>query len=337
MSYKLAIASHSLGRAAVHKLSDKLDQAAKYGYKGIEVFFEDLETIAKTYPGGDTPENQMRAAALFKLLCDQRALRIVALQPFLFYEGLLDDQQHRRHIEKMQLWFKLAKILGTDLIQIPSNFLLDGSTTGDTTKIVKDLIEISDLGLNESPPIRFAYEAMAWAPHVSSWEDAWEVVSLVDRPNFGCVLDTFHIAAHAWADPTSPTGKTETADEDLKVSLEHMVRTVDVSKVFYIQIADAEFMDPPILPGHPWEADPVHPLKMTWSRNGRLFAFEEKGYLPVLDITKAVIEGLAYKGWISLELFSRSMAIPGTNVPAEHARRGRESWDRLKQILALGN
>jgi sugar phosphate isomerase/epimerase len=47
MSYKLSIASHSLGHAAVHDLASKLDQAAKYGYEGIEVFFGDLELIAQ--------------------------------------------------------------------------------------------------------------------------------------------------------------------------------------------------------------------------------------------------------------------------------------------------
>lgn len=333
--YKLAIASHSLGRAAVHDLPNKLDQAAKYGYEGIEVFFEDLEMIAKSFPGGVTSDNQILAAMYFKKLCTERNLAIICLQPFLFYEGLLDDEAHKKMIEKLHLWFKLAKALGTDIIQIPSNFLFDGSITGDKDKIVKDFREACELGIQETPVIRFAYESMAFSPYVSSWEDLWEVISLVDRPNFGCVLDTFHEAARGWADPSSITGKIENADEMLRLSLEKMVKVMDVKKVFYIQLADAEFMDPPISERHPWVSDANHPTRMTWSRNGRLFPFEEGGYLPVLEIAKAIIEGLGFEGWVSMELFSRSMAVPGLHVPEEHAKRGRESWDKLKRLMNL--
>ncbi|KIM92594.1 hypothetical protein OIDMADRAFT_46625 [Oidiodendron maius Zn] len=333
MSYKLAIASHSLGRAAVHDLANKLDQAVKYGYEGVEIFFEDLELIAKSYLGGFTPENQLRAASCIKELCESRSLTIIALQPFLFYEGLLNDDQHQLKIEKLKLWFKLVKVLNTDIIQIPSNFSLDEPFSGDKGKIVKDLVEVAELGLKETPVVRFGYEGMAWSPYVSSWEEVWEMVELVDRPNFGCVLDTFHIAAKVWADPTSPTGKRNTADEDLKTSLENMKKTIDISKIYYIQIADAEFMDPPIGDSHPWVAAPNHPPKMTWSRNGRLFAFEDGGYLPVLDITKAFLHDLGYEGWVSLELFSRSMAEYGERVPEEHAKRGRVSWEKL--VIAL--
>jgi 4-hydroxyphenylpyruvate dioxygenase len=65
------------------------------------------------------------------------------------------------------------------------------------------------------------------------------------------------------------------------------------------------------------------------------FAFEEGGCLPIVEITRAIIQGLGYKGWVSLELFSRSMAVPGEDVPEEHARRGRESWDELKRVFQL--
>lgn len=335
MTYKLAIASHSLGRASVHDLETKLNQAAKYGYVGVEVFFEDLELIAKSCPGGFTPENQIRAAAHFKTLCDERRLEIMALQPFLMYEGMKDRDQQKRLIEKMKLWLKLAKILGTDVIQIPSNFLLDGSTTGDRDVIVADLREVCDLGLQETPIVRMAYEGMAWAPHVSSWEDVYNIVEAVDRPNFGMVLDTFHIAARVWGDPSSDGGKVSTGDQDLKSSLESLVERVDVNKILYIQLADAEFMDPPIQEGHPWQESSAHPPRMTWSRNGRLFPFEKGGYLPVMEMTKSIIEGLGYKGWISMELFSRSMAAEGNSVPEEHARRGREAWDKVKNSLRL--
>lgn len=39
-------------------------------------------------------------------------------------------------------------------------------TTGDIDKIVADMKEIAELGLKESPPVRFAYEALAWGAHL---------------------------------------------------------------------------------------------------------------------------------------------------------------------------
>jgi len=156
----------------------------------------------------------------------------------------------------------------------------------------------------------------------------------VDRPNFGMCLDTFNIAGRVYADPAAPDGKTPNADADMKKSLEAMVRRVDVKKVFYIQVVDAEKMRNPLVEGHAFYAAD-QPTRMSWSRNARLFAFEEGGYLPVLDVTKAIIQGLGYKGWVSMELFSRTMNEPRDEVPKAHARRAREAWEKLeKEIIA---
>jgi 4-hydroxyphenylpyruvate dioxygenase len=42
------------------------------------------------------------------------------LQPFLNYDGLLDQKAHDVMIEKLHFWFKIAKVLGTEMIQVPS-------------------------------------------------------------------------------------------------------------------------------------------------------------------------------------------------------------------------
>ena len=78
---------------------------------------------------------------------------------------------------------------------------------------------------------------------------------------------------------------------------------------------------------------------MSWSRNARLFICEEErgGYLPVIDVLKALCDekdGLGYKGWISMEYFSRSLNAEGSEVPMEHAGRAMESWRRL--VKAMG-
>jgi 4-hydroxyphenylpyruvate dioxygenase len=63
---------------------------------------------------------------------------------------------------------------------------------------------------------------------------------------------------------------------------------------------------------------------------------ERGGYLPVLDVLHAICdekEGLGYKGWISMELFNRSLTVEGSEVPAEHANRAMESWRKIVQTM----
>src|SRR6187402_3022260 len=99
MSYKPAISSMSLGRAWVHKLSYKLDQAQANNITGIEIFFEDLEYLAREESGISadelpSPEAQIHAAKSIRKLCDERNLEVIGLQPFMHYEGLLDRDEH---------------------------------------------------------------------------------------------------------------------------------------------------------------------------------------------------------------------------------------------------
>jgi 4-hydroxyphenylpyruvate dioxygenase len=337
MTYKPAIASMSLGRAWVHDFPEKLNQAAANNFQGIEIFFEDLEYLARSQSNlspesTPSPAAQLQAARTIRQLCEERSLTIIGLQPFMHYEGLLDRKEHTTRIEKLKHWFKIAAMLNTDIIQIPANFLPGDQITDEVGVVVKDLQQIADMGLQESPVIKFAYENLCWSTYFDTWEKGWEIVEKVNRPNFGMCLDTFNIAGRVYGDPASPTRKTPNADLDLKQSLERLVKSVDVQKVFYIQIVDAERMRDPLVEGHAfYSAD--QPARMSWSRNARLFAFEEGGYLPVMDVTRAIIEGLGYEGWVSMELFSRTMAEPGKEVPAEHARRAAIAWGKIRKEI----
>ncbi|GKT67037.1 4-hydroxyphenylpyruvate [Colletotrichum tofieldiae] len=339
-TFRPALLSASLGRAWHHDFDKKAAEAARHGFQGIEVFYEDLEYVAKALHNVEVPStDQLLAAATHtRKTLDDVGLTVIGLQPFLFYEGLLDREQHFRLIEKIKVWFKLAKTLGTNTIQIPANFLPAEKLTGDVDVIVGDLIELADLGLKEEPPIRFAYESLCWSTWVDTWEKSWEVVCKVDRPNFGLCLDTFNIAGRVWGDPASPSGKTPNGDAQLKESLERLVRDVDLAKVFYIQVVDAERMESPLIEGHAFHVS-GNPARMSWSRNARTFIYEaDRGaYLPVEDVARALIEGLGYKGWVSMELFSRTMSESGEQVPAEHARRGIEAWNKFVQHMNLNS
>ncbi|KAM3075938.1 hypothetical protein ACMFMG_006549 [Clarireedia jacksonii] len=329
--FKTAISSMSLGRAWVHDMTPKLDAAANHGLNGIEMFYEDLEYLAKAESRSNSPsaDDLLHAASTIRTLCDERGLTIIGLQPFFHYEGLKDRDEHARRIEKLRLWFRIAKILGTDTIQIPSSFLPKEEITDDINVVVKDLQEVADMGAKEKPIIRFSYENLSWGTYFDVWEAGWDIVKRVDRTNFGVCLDTFHIGGRVYADPSSSDGKTPNAEKDIEESIKRLVERMDVNKVFYIQVGDAEKMRDPLIKGHAFWAD-GQPARMSWSRNARLFAGEDGGYLPVEAITKAIIDGLGYKGWVSMELFNRSMNEAGPQVPDQHARRAAASWEVIK-------
>jgi 4-hydroxyphenylpyruvate dioxygenase len=337
-AFKPAIMSASLGRAWLHDFDTKLHQAVKHGFEGIEVFYEDLEYLAKKLHSAEEPDtNQiLDAAAHAGQLLDSLNLTVIGLQPFLFYEGLLDRQKHARLIEKVHIWFRIAKHLRTNTIQIPANFLPAEQLTSNLDIIAADLTKLADLGLKEDPPIRFAYESLCWSTHIDTWEKSLVVANMVNRPNFGLCLDTFNIAGRVWGDPASPTGKTPNADTDLKASLQRLVCDMPLEKVFYIQVVDAERMDSPLVKGHPFHVD-GNPPRMNWSRNARAYMYEtDRGaYLPVEDVARAIIEGLGYEGWVSMELFSRTMSEPDDSVPAVHALRGMQAWEKFLQRLDL--
>jgi 4-hydroxyphenylpyruvate dioxygenase len=343
MPCKLAITSMSLGRCwAGHSFIAKLDAAHKYGYQGIELFHEDLIDVAarlssETPPPSDPPRSaQIAAARRILRLCRARDIEIICLQPFSQYDGLLDRAEHARRLEQLQFWIQLAHELETDIIQIPANFLPARYVTEDLDVIASDLREVADMGLRATPPVRFAYESLCWSTRVDTWERCWELVQRVDRPNFGMCLDTFNIAGRIYADPAVASGRTANAEEAVRESIARLVQQVDVSKVFYVQVVDAERLEQPIVPGHPFY-DPEQPARMSWSRNCRLFYGEKDrgAYLPIKEIARAFFHGIGFQGWVSLELFNRRMADKGPEVPEELAKRGADSWIRLQNDLGL--
>jgi 4-hydroxyphenylpyruvate dioxygenase len=318
-------------------MEEKIAQASAHGFHGIEIFFEDLENLADSLSKDETTfQHQMMAAKTIRDFCDKYNMAIICLQPFLFYEGLKDRVEHNRRIEKLKDWFELLKILRTDLIQVPANFLAAELITSDIEIIVQDMRELADMGRQQSPPVRFVYENLAWGTYVDTWEAMWDVVEKVDRPNFGCCLDTFNIAGRIWADPAFSDGMNPNADAVLKASMDRLVDRVDVRKVFYVQVVDAERLCQPLIEGHEYYV-PEQPSRMSWSRNCRLFALEENmgGYLPVLEIARVIFDELGFEGWVSLELFSRTMADPSSDTPKEHAKRGSESWKKLQSVLGI--
>jgi 4-hydroxyphenylpyruvate dioxygenase len=196
------------------------------------------------------------------------------------------------------------------------------------------LREIADLGARQNPPFRFAFENLCWGTYNDTWAKAWAVVEAVDRDNFGLCLDTYNIAGREFADPEREDGMVVDAERVFKESMKNMVKTIDVKKVFYVQVVDAERLARKMDRENEFWVEGQKP-RMSWSRNCRLFLCEEErgGYLPVVNVLKAICGsreegGMGYNGWVSMELFNRSLLDDRVEVPMEHAVRAVESWKK---------
>ncbi|KAK0388166.1 hypothetical protein NLU13_4411 [Sarocladium strictum] len=337
MAHRSSICTVSLGRAcAGHTLPHKLDMARKYGFEGIELFYEDLVDFSNVTYGDASAESQIAAAGLVRELCEARGLEIICLQPFMHYEGLVDRQRHQERIEEMHLFVELVHALGTDLILLPSSNLPAEQMTTDMSLIVDDMAEVADIGAAAEPPVRFAFEALCWGTRVDTWDGSWDIVQRVNRKNFGLCIDTFNLTGRIYADPTQISGCTPDCEQAVRESLAAMVASVPVERIFLLQVADAELLSQPMSPKHPFY-NPEQPPRMSWSRNARLFYGESSygGYLPVYAVLKTVVQDLGFTGWLSFEVFNRRLADKDGSVPEEMASRAALSFEKMTNDLKL--
>ncbi|EPQ59453.1 xylose isomerase-like protein [Gloeophyllum trabeum ATCC 11539] len=323
---RLAIATCSLGLHPSHTLPLKIQSAASAGFAGIELFYSDLQQYAQ-----DSAKSLLDAALQVKELCSKEGITIVTFGPMTNFEGCLSPLSSRLKVASE--WIAIARVLETTVIRIPS--ATDENASGDEDLIITELRALCALGAEGGNPISFAYESLSYGTHAALWEDSLRLAQLVDRPNFGLCLDTFHVCARVWANPQTSSGKIPGGTAALGASLKRFVKECPMDKVFIVQLSDAERMDPPILPGHAAYEEGKDAVAC-WSGYGRLFPLEEeKGiYLPVVDVAKTWLVDKAWGGWISLEVFHREMKEQSMG-PGVLARRGMQSWERLRKSIGL--
>lgn len=331
MSLKPSICTVSLGRSAAgHSLPHKLMAASQHGFQGIDLFYEDLHDFAEQKYGNSNQDHELRAAQDITVLCQELRLEIICLQPFMHFGGRIDRKAHQQDLVRLQHWTQLCHILKTDLIVLPSSFLSKENLSTDSSTVVSDMVDAAELGMSASPPIRFALEALCWGTTIDTWGASWDVVRCVNKSNFGICLDTFNIAGRVFADPTGTDGRVIDALQELQYSLQELVNTVDCSKIFLVQTADAEKLSSPLGPAHPFYHKD-QPARMSWSRNARLFYGEAScgGYLPIRAIHEAIVHGLGYSGWVSFEVFNRVLFDTDPKLPDTMASRASKSWTKL--------
>ena len=186
-------------------LAEKFEAIAAAGFKGVEIFENDLLSF------NGTPADVRGMAA-------ELGLDIITLQPFRDFEGL-PPERRTRAMARAERKFDLMAELGCDLLLVCSNVAAD--SLGGIDRAAADFHELGERA--KARGIRIGFEALAWGRHIHDYRDSWEVVRRAAHANVGLILDTFHILAR----------KTDLG----------AIRSIPRDRIFLVQVADAPLME----------------------------------------------------------------------------------------------
>jgi 4-hydroxyphenylpyruvate dioxygenase len=190
-------------------LSEKLQAIAAAGFRGVEIFENDL----LSYHG--TPADVAKEIA-------DLGLTLITFQPFRDFEGM-PDAQRQRTFDRAERKFDLMQELGCASLLVCSNVSPDAS--GGIDRAAADFHELGERAAKRG--LRVGFEALAWGRHINDYRDAWEVVRRADHPAVGLVLDSFHIYA---------------CRTDLR-----QLNAIPADRIFLVQLADAPWLDMDVL------------------------------------------------------------------------------------------
>lgn len=246
-------------------LPEKFSAIAEAGFRNIELTPDDLHGFA------GTPLD-------VKHLANSFGLRILVYQPLHDFEGRPRDQfQH--HLERAEQMLETTRALGAETLVLCSNVADDGGD--DEELLVADLRALADRAADAE--INIGYEALSWGRFAHLYGEAWRLVELVARPNFGLVLDSFHSLA---------------LDDDLS-----LLQTIPPERIFLIQVADAPRLSCDII---------------DWSRHYRCLPGD--GAFDLQRFLASPIQN-GYQGPVSLEVYSDQCSAAPPLAVAKKAYR----------------
>ena len=229
-------------------LREKMQACAIAGFDGIEIFEQDLVTSPLS------PEDVRKLAADLGLSLD-------LYQPFRDFDSVSEDLL-AANLRRADAKFRLMSRLGMDTMLLCSNV---GTATIDDDELrAAQLSRLAELAGEHG--VRVAYEALAWGKYVNDYEHAHRLVDMVDHPNLGTCLDSFHILSRDW--DTAP------------------IEAFNPEKIFFVQVADAPKLSMDVL---------------SWSRHYRVFPGE--GQFELAKFMGHVVRA-GYTGPVSLEVFN---------------------------------
>jgi len=229
-------------------LREKMQACAIAGFDGIEIFEPDLITSPLS------PEDVRSLAADLGLGLD-------LYQPFRDFDSV-PEEQLRENLRRADAKFRLMSRLGMDTILVCSN--VGTAQIDDDGLRAEQLARLAELAGEHG--VKVAYEALAWGKYVNDYEHAHRLVEMVDHPNLGTCLDSFHILSRDW--DTAP------------------IEVFDPEKIFFVQVADAPRLSMDVL---------------SWSRHHRVFPGE--GQFDLAKFMGHVVRA-GYSGPVSLEVFN---------------------------------
>ena len=230
-------------------LREKMQACAVAGFDGIEIFEQDLVTSPLS------PEDVRKLAA--DLGPDPGPLPAVPRLRQRRPRTVLGANLRRADAK-----FRLMSRLGMDTMLLCSN--VGTATIDDDGLRAEQLSRLA--GLAGDHGVKVAYEALAWGKYVNDYEHAHRLVEMVDHPNLGTCLDSFHILSRDW--DTAP------------------IEAFNPEKIFFVQVADAPKLSMDVL---------------SWSRHYRVFPGE--GQFDLAKFMGHVVRA-GYTGPVSLEVFN---------------------------------
>lgn len=359
-SIPLSLASCSIGLPR-HSLRQKLEAAARAGFRGIELSFPDILAHARELRRGQLPDQNKtlpanadeiqpddyatlaQATKNIRHLCKLHGLAVLVLQPFANFEGWdarARPEERRAAFDRARGWLALMDAAGTDMLQVGATDTPAHKLCENKEALAADLAALADLLREHNSEYRLAYENWCWATHAPAWRDAWDLVRRADRPNIGLCLDTFQSAGGEWGDPTTASGLVASEDENAeaavtrnwRASLRALTEAVPADKIYFLQISDAYRVDPPLAP-HPVPNDDsgLRP-RGRWSHDYRPLPYDG-GYLPIADFTRAVLE-TGFRGWFSVEVFDGQFENKYGDNLDKFADKARDSTRKLIEEAA---
>jgi 4-hydroxyphenylpyruvate dioxygenase len=190
-------------------LHEKLEAIAAAGFRGVEIFENDLLSF------DGTPADVAR-------IMDGLGLKALTFQPFRDFEGM-PEPQRARAFARAERKFDVMEELGCDLLMVCSNVSPD--SLGGIDRAAADFRALGERAVQRG--MRVGFEALAWGRHINDYRDAWEVVRRADHPAIGLVLDAFHLLA---------------CRTDLK-----LMHAIPGDRIFLVQLADAPWLDIDVL------------------------------------------------------------------------------------------
>ncbi|MEV5052447.1 sugar phosphate isomerase/epimerase and 4-hydroxyphenylpyruvate domain-containing protein [Arthrobacter sp. LAR12-1-1.1] len=229
-------------------LREKMQACAVAGFDGIEIFEQDLVTSPLS------PEDVRKLAA-------DLGLNLDLYQPFRDFDSVPEDLL-AANLRRADAKFRLMSRLGMDTMLLCSN--VGTATIDDDDLRATQLSRLAHLAGEHG--VKVAYEALAWGKYVNDYEHAHRLVDMVDHPNLGTCLDSFHILSRDW--DTAP------------------IEAFNPEKIFFVQVADAPKLSMDVL---------------SWSRHYRVFPGE--GQFELAKFMGHVVRA-GYTGPVSLEVFN---------------------------------